>query len=119
MSRIPTAGPLSFFAVPALRARGFVVPLRWCYAYAFVDDLRGMTNLHVVFTSECNNKQFDWFTVGVFESFRASGMRGHITRLLACDEADLKDYKGLDLGPTFVRCEPRFEPTATGGAWGQ
>mgnify|MGYP004153532951 FL=1 len=30
-------------------------------------------SLHTVFTSECNNVQFDWFATGVFESFRASG----------------------------------------------
>ena len=40
--------------------------------------------VHIVFTSECNNTQFDWFAVGVFESFRASGFHGNITRLLAC-----------------------------------
>eukprot|EP00965_Chrysotila_dentata_P155072 5123806-Pleurochrysis_carterae.AAC.3 len=58
--------------------------------------------LHVVFTSECNNAQFDWFTVGVYESFRKLNIRGNITRLLACNEEDLPRYKGLNLGPTFV-----------------
>lgn len=62
----------------------------------------GSANLHTVFTSECNNKQFDWFTVGVYESFRLAGMQGSITRLLACSQEDLKTYKGMDLGPTFV-----------------
>ena len=52
--------------------------------------------------SECNNVQFDWFATGVFESFRTSGMRGKITRLLACNEDELQRYKGMDLGPTFV-----------------
>ena len=33
----------------------------------------GGRTLHTVFTSECNNVQFDWFATGVFESFRASG----------------------------------------------
>ena len=33
----------------------------------------GASTLHTVFTSECNNVQFDWFATGVFESFRASG----------------------------------------------
>jgi len=34
--------------------------------------------LHTVFTSECNNVQFDWFATGVFESFRTSGvLSGH------------------------------------------
>ena len=45
-------------------------------------------SLHTVFTSECNNVQFDWFATGVFESFRTSGMRGKITRLLACSPLD-------------------------------
>ena len=70
----------------------------------------GSSNLHTVFTSECNNKQFDWFSVGVYESFRASGMQGSITRLLACNKEDLKEYKGLDLGPTFVHPNYRHNP---------
>ena len=67
-------------------------------------------NLHTVFTSECNNAQFDWFTVGVYESFRQSGMQGSITRLLACDDEGLRRYKGLDLGPTFVHPNYRHNP---------
>ena len=30
--------------------------------------LHGSANLHTVFTSECNNHQFDWFTVGVYQT---------------------------------------------------
>ena len=30
------------------------------------------------------------------------GMRGGVTRLLACDEAQLAGYKGLNLGNTFL-----------------
>ena len=70
----------------------------------------GSANLHTVFTSECNNKQFDWFTVGVYESFRTSGMQGSITRLLACTPEDLAKYQGLDLGPTFVHPNYRHNP---------
>jgi len=70
----------------------------------------GSNNLHTVFTSECNNKQFDWFTVGVYESFRKLGAQGSITRLLACNEEDLKSYKGLNLGPTFVHPNYRHNP---------
>ncbi|KAL3923736.1 MAG: hypothetical protein SGPRY_004129, partial [Prymnesium sp.] len=61
----------------------------------------GSANLHTVFTSECRNTQFDWFATGVYESFRNAGMQGSITRLLACSQEDLKEYGGLDLGPTF------------------
>ena len=88
--------------------------------------------LHTVFTSECNNVQFDWFATGVFESFRASGestpagrcamarnecpavrtagMRGKITRLLACSPEELRTYKGMDIGPTFVHPNYRHNP---------
>ena len=92
-------------------------------------------SLHTVFTSECNNVQFDWFATGVFESFRASGecprawpprharvsmqlppvrtagMRGKITRLLACSEAQLSTYPkvNLEMGPTFVHKNMRFD----------
>ena len=42
----------------------------------------GSANLHTVFTSECQNPQFDWFSLGVYASFRNAQMRGSITRLL-------------------------------------
>ena len=70
----------------------------------------GSYNLHTVFTSECHNTQFDWFATGVYESFRNAGMQGSITRLLACSQEDLKHYKGLDLGPTFVHPNYRNNP---------
>ena len=66
--------------------------------------------VHTVFTSECNNVQFDWFATGVFESFRTSGMRGKITRLLACSPEELAKYKGMDIGPTFVHPNYRHNP---------
>jgi hypothetical protein len=72
--------------------------------------MHGSANLHTVFTCECNNKQFDWFAVGVYESFRKSGMKGSITRLLACTDADLREYAGLELGPTFVHPNYRHNP---------
>ena len=68
------------------------------------------SNLHTVFTSECNNRQFDWFATGVYESFRTSGMKGSITRLLACSQVELAKYRGLDLGPTFVHPNYRHNP---------
>ena len=33
-----------------------------------------------------------------------------MTRLLACSEEELKTYKGLDLGPTFVHPNYRHNP---------
>ena len=46
--------------------------------------------------------QFDYKSIGVFYSHNISGMPGGITRLLACDEEQLKHYKGLNIGPTLV-----------------
>jgi len=70
--------------------------------------------VHIVFTSECNNTQFDWFAVGVFESFRASGFHGNITRLLACSAEALASYKGMSIGEgvgrTFVHPNYRHNP---------
>lgn len=67
-------------------------------------------SLHVVFTSECNNPQFDWFSLGVFRSFRNSGIDGKITRLLACDSDELVHYRGMHIGPTFVHPNYRNIP---------
>ena len=67
--------------------------------------------LHTVFTSECHNPQFDWFATGVYRSHRESGIRGRITRLLACSEAQLSTYPkvNLEMGPTFVHKNMRFD----------
>lgn len=54
-----------------------------------------------VFCAECTNN-FDYKSIGVYWSHRLSGMPGGVTRLLACDEEQLKRYKGLNLGNTFV-----------------
>ena len=62
----------------------------------------GTPKIHTVFCAECSNN-FDYKSLGVFWSHRLSGMPGNVTRLLACDEAQLRDYKGLNLGPTFVQ----------------
>lgn len=57
--------------------------------------------VHTVFCAECSNN-FDYKSIGVFWSHALSGMPGNVTRLLACDEEQLKRYKGLNIGPTFV-----------------
>ena len=93
----------------------------------------GSANLHTVFTAECQNPQFDWFSLGVYASFRNAQMRGSITRLLvsapvcrqcvrvlqpteriygaqACSPDDLANYSMLDIGPTFVHPNYRHNP---------
>lgn len=55
--------------------------------------------IHTVFSTECT-PYFDWQTVGLMHSFRTSGQPGNITRLLSCNDEDLKQYKGHDLAPT-------------------
>lgn len=57
--------------------------------------------VHTVFCAECTNN-FDYKSIGAFWSHNISGMPGGITRLLACDPAQLKTYKGMNIGPTFV-----------------
>ena len=44
----------------------------------------------------------------MFYSHRAIGQPGPITRLLACSEAQLAEYRGMDAGPTFVHHNMRF-----------
>ena len=57
--------------------------------------------VHTVFSAECN-PTFDWHSVALFHSHAKSGQPGGITRLLACEPAKLRTYRGLDIGPTFV-----------------
>ncbi|KOO35213.1 peptidyl serine alpha-galactosyltransferase, partial [Chrysochromulina tobinii] len=61
----------------------------------------GPPRVHTVFCAECSDN-FDYKSLGVYWSHALSGMPGNVTRLLACDEQQLKTYKGLKLGPTFV-----------------
>ncbi|XP_047961679.1 peptidyl serine alpha-galactosyltransferase-like [Salvia hispanica] len=56
--------------------------------------------VHTLFSVECQN-YFDWQTVGLMHSFRKAGQPGPITRLLSCTEQERKNYKGMDLAPTF------------------
>ena len=57
--------------------------------------------VHTVFCAECTNN-FDYKSIGAFWSHNISGMPGGITRLLACDENQMKTYRGMSIGPTFV-----------------
>lgn len=56
--------------------------------------------IHTLFSVECQD-YFDWQTVGLMQSFRKAGQPGPITRLLSCTEQERKNYKGMDLAPTF------------------
>ena len=62
---------------------------------------RAEPRVHTVFCAECTNN-FDYKSIGAFYSHNVSGMPGGITRLLACDSEQLRTYKGLHIGPTFV-----------------
>ena len=64
--------------------------------------------LHTVFSAECN-PIFDWHSIALFHSHKASGQAGGITRLLACSPMQLKTYGGLDIGPTFVHPNHRTD----------
>ena len=65
-------------------------------------------NVHVVFSAECNHA-LSWQSVGIFHSHKAVNQPGPITRLLACSEEQLQTYRGLDIGPTFVHRNMRFD----------
>ncbi|XP_030482587.2 peptidyl serine alpha-galactosyltransferase [Cannabis sativa] len=56
--------------------------------------------IHTLFSVECQN-YFDWQTVGLVHSFKKSGQPGPLTRLLSCTDQEKKNYKGMDLAPTF------------------
>ena len=52
---------------------------------------------------------FDWHSIALFYSHKKSGQQGGITRLLACSLRQLKTYRGLDIGPTFVHPNHRAD----------
>ena len=51
--------------------------------------------MHTVFSTECNS-YFDWQSLGLYDSWRRVGQRGHFTRLMACDH---ENPPGLDIVP--------------------
>ncbi|CAL8472223.1 g11765 [Coccomyxa elongata] len=58
--------------------------------------------VHTIVPVECTNGYFEWQILGFIYSARRAGQEGPITRLMSCTEEQLKDYKGIDLVPTFV-----------------
>lgn len=59
-------------------------------------------SIHVIFGATCS-PSMDWKSIAVFHTFKTSGWKDtNITRLLACTPEQLKSYKGMDIGPTFV-----------------
>ncbi|KAG7575541.1 hypothetical protein ISN45_Aa03g000360 [Arabidopsis thaliana x Arabidopsis arenosa] len=61
---------------------------------------RAPYRIHTLFSVECQN-YFDWQTVGLMHSFLKSGQPGPITRLLSCTDDQKKNYRGMNLAPTF------------------
>ncbi|PIA51431.1 hypothetical protein AQUCO_01100336v1 [Aquilegia coerulea] len=56
--------------------------------------------IHTLFSVECQN-YFDWQTIGLVHSFMKAKQPGSLTRLLSCTEEEKKQYKGMNLAPTF------------------
>lgn len=82
---------------PAIRARGVVTPL----------SLRGGR----VFSAECI-PAFDWQSVGLFYSFYHSKQPGRITRLLACEDEQLRvrGSRSLTMPAPTMRLRCTAEP---------
>ncbi|CAL8472254.1 g11796 [Coccomyxa elongata] len=59
-------------------------------------------NIHTVVPVECTHGYFEWQVIGLAYSFKRAGQPGPLTRLMSCSEEQLKDYKWLDLMPTYV-----------------
>ena len=79
-------------------------------------DFGGGMSFHTIFSAECS-PYFDWQSLGLVRSHREAGMKGPITRLLACNDEDLKKYKvgcahlvGAPASVTRPRCFPSFPP---------
>lgn len=84
----------------------FALSTGWC-----VHGLGEDESIHVAFCAECK-PDMDWKSAGLFHSFHTSGMRGRITRLLACSDEQLASYpkQALEMGPTYVHRNYRTHP---------
>ncbi|KAG8458307.1 hypothetical protein KFE25_005154 [Diacronema lutheri] len=80
-------------------------------AAAAVGALGEDESIHVAFCAECK-PDMDWKSAALFHSWHTSGMRGRITRLLACNEEQLAKYPkaALEMGPTYVHRNYRTHP---------
>lgn len=64
------------------------------------ETLKAPYRIHTLFSVECQN-YFDWQTVGLMHSYRKAQQPGPITRLLSCTDEERKNYRGMELAPTF------------------
>ncbi|XP_070016417.1 peptidyl serine alpha-galactosyltransferase isoform X1 [Nicotiana sylvestris] len=65
-----------------------------------IETLKAPYRIHTLFSVECQN-YFDWQTVGLMHSYKKAQQPGPITRLLSCTDEERKNYRGMELAPTF------------------
>jgi hypothetical protein len=68
------------------------------------NNSKNKNSIHIIFGATCSNSM-DWKSIAMFHSFKTSGWEANgtkITRVMACTDEQLKNYKGMDIGPTFT-----------------
>ena len=64
---------------------------------------REIDDYHYVFSADCQ-PYMTWQARALYDSWRAIGSPGRITRLLSCTEAQYETYAHLDVVPDTVKC---------------
>lgn len=93
---------------PGARARVCVVALVLVVAVALaapgVDaSNREIDDYHYVFSADCA-AYMTWQARALYDSWRAIGSPGRLTRLLSCTDAQYAQYRHFDVVPETVRC---------------
>ena len=94
-------------ATPSRVVAACVILARVCaFDIARADDAPGrreMDDYHYVFSADCQ-PYMTWQARALYDSWRAIGSPGRITRLLSCTEAQYETYAHLDVVPDTVKC---------------
>ncbi len=97
-------------ATPSRVAAACVILARVCaFDIARADDAidapgrREMDDYHYVFSADCQ-PYMTWQARALYDSWRAIGSPGRITRLLSCTDAQYETYAHLDVVPDTVKC---------------
>ena len=101
--RSPRATPSRVVAACVILARVCAFDIARADGAIDAPGRREMDDYHYVFSADCQ-PYMTWQARALYDSWRAIGSPGRITRLLSCTEAQYETYAHLDVVPDTVKC---------------
>ena len=101
--RSPRATPSRVVAACVILARVCAFDIARADGAIDAPGRREIDDYHYVFSADCQ-PYMTWQARALYDSWRAIGSPGRITRLLSCTEAQYETYAHLDVVPHTVKC---------------